>query len=224
MKVSAVTPKLLLAPAVSQRLAHWADIASGEFSCLGLADQTAAGFEISEVFLLKQSCSSAETELDQAAVAAMLAELDSAGIDVGRVRAWIHSHADFNVFWSATDVRTIEALATGDWLASLVVNKAGARLARLDVTFPVRATFDEIPVEVVSRDLGLREECERQFRERVTEVAMPTLIGAVGRPGLERRLVDEGRLSRDRFTGLDWDDLDDLLGPETGDGRLDVGL
>ena len=89
--------------------------------------------------------------MDQAAVAAMLAELDSAGIDVGRVRAWIHSHAAFNVFWSATDVRTIEALATGDWLASLVVNKAGARLARVDVTFPVRATFDEVATIAVPR-------------------------------------------------------------------------
>jgi hypothetical protein len=97
-------------------------------------------------------------------------------------------------------------------------------LGRVDVTAPVRATFDEIPVDVVSTDLGLREECERQFRERVTEVVMPKLIGTADRAPVERRLIDEGRLSRDRFTGLDWDDLDDLLGPEAGDGRLDVGL
>ena len=142
MKLSAITPRLLLTVAVQQRLSHWTELAAGEFSCLGIADQTDEGFVVSEVFLLKQSCSAAETELDQGAVSALLTDLDRAGVDVGRVRAWIHSHATFNVFWSATDARTIEALATGEWLASLVVNKAGCKLGRLDVRTPVRVTLD----------------------------------------------------------------------------------
>lgn len=224
MKVSAVTPRLLLTPDVDQRLRHWTDIAAGEFSCLGLADQTEEGFLISEVFLLKQSCSASETELDQSAVAALLAELDKAGVDVGRVRAWIHSHATFNVFWSGTDARTIEALATGEWLASLVVNKAGSKLARLDIRAPVSVTLDEVPVDTIHDDLGLRAECELQFREQVTEVLMPALIARGAPSPTERRLMLEGRIGRARHHGLDWDDLNDLLGPEMGDRRLDVGL
>lgn len=224
MKVAATTPRILLTPAVDQRVRHWIELAAGEVSCLGLADQVDRAFLISEVYLLKQSCGAAETEIEQSAVGTLLTELDAAGIDIGRVRFWFHSHGALNVFWSSTDHATVERLATGDWFVSLVMNKAGACLARLDMTRPVRVTLDDVPVDVVSEDLGLRAECERLFRERVTEVAMPVLITAADSPVVERRLMDEGRITRERFRGLDWDDLDDLLGPEVGDGRLDVGL
>lgn len=223
MKLSAVTPKLLLTPDVHERLAHWTDIAAGEFSCLGLADETGGCFRISEVFLIKQTCSSAETELDSGAVATLLAELDAAGVDIARVRAWIHSHGSLNVFWSSTDVHTIETLLTGEWIASLVVNKAGASLGRIDIARPVRATLDEIPIDVAHPELGLRAACEREFRDNVTEVVAPLMARGDGRCAAERRLVDEGRLSRTAPLGLDWDDLDDLLGPELGDRRRDVG-
>jgi hypothetical protein len=221
VKVTANTPKLVLTPEVDQRIRHWIDMAAGEVSGLGLADQLAEAFVVSEVFLLKQCCGAAETELDQAAVAALLTELDASGIDIARVRFWWHSHASFATFWSRTDDATVDRLAIGDWLACLVMNKAGARLARLDVTRPVRATLDDLPVEIAVEDLGLRGECERQFRERVTEVAA-TALTCVGPIDGERKLLGEGRLDRARPHGLDWDDFDDLLGPETGGGGFDV--
>ena len=225
MKMSCIAPTLLLSADVDQRLKHWTDIASGEVSCLGLADRTDDGFVVSEVFLLRQTCGAAETEIDQAAVAALLVDLDTAGIDIARVRFWWHSHATFATFWSGTDAHTIDTLATGEWLVSLVVNKAGSRLARLDVCSPARVTLDDIPVEVIHEDLGLRETCEREFGERVREVITPVLARRTAESAAERRLLLEGRIERDRYPGLDWDDIDDLLGPEMGgDGRVDVGL
>ena len=64
-----------------------------------------------------------------------------AGIDIARVRFWFHSHATFATFWSGTDAHTIDTLATGEWLVSLVVNKAGSRLARAPVLAGTYAVF-----------------------------------------------------------------------------------
>lgn len=226
MRTSAKPPVIWLTPAVDQRLRHWVDLASGEMSTLGLVDEVAGGFLVSEVFLPTQVCGTAETELDQSSVAKLLGELDAAGVDLSRVRLWQHSHGRMNVFWSGTDESTIRALANGSWTLSLVVNKAGDRLARLDVWQPVHVTLDDLPVMIAQEDLRLREECERLFLERVREVVAPPLLSS--RPSLGGALdlaFDEGRLDpRDPRAGLgslDWDDIDDLMDPEDqpGGGR-----
>ena len=223
MKLSASRPTLFLTPEVDQRIKHWAALATGEMSCLGSTDEVPGGFLVSKVHLLHQKCGHAETEMDHASVARLVAELDAAGEDVSRLRFWQHSHGTLSTFFSSQDEATIRSLANGEWTVALVCNKAGDRQARVDIWWPVHVTLDDLPIEVFHADLGLRTECEREFKERVTETAaLPSVTG------LTARLLAEDRgdsiSPRTHFAELDWEELDDLLDPLGPDGRgFDAG-
>lgn len=229
MKLSATTPTVWLAPEVDQRLRAWTEIAAGEFSALGMVEETDGGFVVTKIFLPKQTCGAADTELDQAAVAQLLTELDASGEDISGLRLWAHSHADFKVFWSGTDEGTVRQLANGEWTLALVVNKAGERRCRLDLWTPVHVTLDELPVSVFHEDLGLRADCERLFAERVKEVQSSllaqasTTLATLSHPGEHRQgLLDDRmdpRSAQARYPHLGWSDLDDLLDPTLDDER-----
>ncbi len=224
MKLSATRPTVFLVPEVEQRIRWWTDVARGEMSCLGIADLTPGGFLVSRVFLIHQHCGVAETEMDHAAVARLLAELDAAGEDVSRLRFWQHSHGSLKTFFSSTDEATIRSLANDDWTVSLVVNKAGDQQARVDIWHPVHVVLDELPISTHHADLGLREDCERIFRERVTEESSAaSMVPALHRGPLLGGPRDPAS-ARGRGTDLGWDDIDELLDPfGDGDGRFDVG-
>ena len=173
MKIRADHVRLFLLPEVEQRIRHYTDLANGEVSGLGTVEEFDGGFLVDKVFLPKQNCTPAGTTLDEDAVATLLMELEAAGEDSGRMRLWFHSHAHHDVFWSQTDEECIEGLANGDYILSLVTNKRGHTLARLDIFRPVRMTVDDIPVSIRSLDDQLRDACEQELVDRVTETPFP---------------------------------------------------
>jgi hypothetical protein len=146
MKITAEDIRLYLLPEVEERMRHYTNLAAGEVSGLGTVEQFDGGFLVTDLFLPKQSCSPGGTELDQESVATLLMELDDAGADAGSLRFWWHSHGSMDVFWSRTDEECIDNLANGDYVLSLVTNKKGHTLARLDIFKPVRVTVDQVPV------------------------------------------------------------------------------
>ncbi|MBM4355533.1 MAG: hypothetical protein FJ109_17380 [Deltaproteobacteria bacterium] len=173
MKLSAEQIRLYLLPEVEERIRHYTRLAAGEVSGLGTVEEFDGGFLVTDLYLPKQACTPAGTELDQEAVATLMLELDNSGKDPGGLRFWWHSHADMNTFWSKTDEQCIENLANGDYVLSLVTNKRGSMLARLDIFRPVRVTLDDIPVGVRTRDLGLLESCRKELLERVNDSPIP---------------------------------------------------
>jgi len=168
-KIRADHLRLFLLPEVEQRIRHYTDLAGGEVSGLGTVEEFDGGFLVDKVFLPKQSCTPAGTTLDEDAVATLLLELEAAGEDSGRLRFWYHSHAHHEVFWSQTDEECIEGLANGDYVLSLVTNKRGAMLARLDIFRPTRMTVDDIPISVKAIDDDLRDICQAEISDRVAE-------------------------------------------------------
>ena len=80
-------------------------------------------------------------------------------------------------------------------------------------------TLDDIPINVAHEDPLLREACEREYRERVTEVQVLSTATLPDEAQAMARLRREGRISTDRYPGLDWSDLDDLLDPTLDDDR-----
>ena len=170
-KIRADDLQLCLLPEVEERLRHYTELAGGEVSGLGTVEELDGGFLIDNVYLPKQTCTPGGTTLDDDAVATLLMELDGSGEDSGRLRFWWHSHAHHEVFWSQTDEDCIEGLANGDYVLSLVTNKRGDALARLDIFKPARVTVDRVPIAVRARDDDLRDACAADLAANLTEIA-----------------------------------------------------
>lgn len=104
---------------------------------------------IHDVAFLPQQNTAANTELDPMALADWMEDEKNEDL-LPHARVWIHSHVNFNVFWSPTDIATIEeAFCHGEWMLHLVGNKKGEFLLRFDMYKPFRVTMDGIPFEVL---------------------------------------------------------------------------
>ena len=160
---------------VLERVRHYVDIAPGEVSALGVVERVGEDLVVTDLFLPKQSCSGASTEMDPADVAKLLVDLETQGIDPKTLRLWLHSHADMNTFWSQTDAETIAGLCNDGFLLSVVTNKKGAMLARVDVFEPIPFTIDKVPVEPLLPDFGLRDQCKVEIEAKVQRAVLPAV-------------------------------------------------
>jgi hypothetical protein len=181
MKYSSPITQVWLDLAAHEKLWAWTRMAKGEVSMLGLVEDGDGGPVITDVFLMRQTCTAASTDMDQADIARLLFDLGAAGIE-GQLRAWIHSHAEMAVFWSSTDDKCIEGLGGDPYIVSLVVNHKGDVKARIDVFKPIRFVIDDVPVKLRVPDLGLEEPCRAEFMAKVTEVHSFSTLG-MGLPG-----------------------------------------
>ena len=171
MKFTTEIKRVYMDPVAHEKLWAWVRLAKGEVSMLGLVDENDGQPCITDLFLVKQTCTPASTDMDQDAVARLMVDLAAKGRS-DQLRAWVHSHGTMNVFWSNQDDETIDNLAGDPYLVSVVVNKKGEVRARVDVFKPVRVTVDEVPVEVLIPDMGLGPQCEKEFKEKVQEEAL----------------------------------------------------
>ena len=180
MKLTTEIRRVWMDPAAHEKLWAWTRMAKGEVSMLGLVDEVEGQPCIADLFLVKQTCTPASTDMDQDAVAKLMVELAAKG-QSDQLRAWVHSHGTLDVFWSTQDDSTIEDLAGDPYLVSIVVNKSGLVKARVDLFKPVRITVDDIPVEVLVPDMGLESQCEKEFKDKVIEDSLVTPM-CMGRP------------------------------------------
>jgi len=172
--------KIQVEAAAMQKLWLWTDIAQGEVSALGLVEEirdegagAISALLVTDFFLMKQVCSSAETDMDPTALAELLMQLETAEIDGRQLRCWVHSHGSMGVFWSDTDDECIVGLANGEWLLSLVVNKKRETMMRLDQFHPCHLYLSDVVwEEYYPRRDGLAEACLAEFRAKVTETSL----------------------------------------------------
>ena len=174
MKINARPPDVYVDAEAMAKIRAWTYHAKGEVSGLGLVetnieDGRLVSVEVVDVFILKQECSGSSTELDQGEIARLMCELERQGKS-DQLKLWWHSHADLGVFWSQTDDQNIERLRTGDFLLSLVVNKAWDVCARLDWFSPVEVTLDDLPVHILLPETAdLNERCRAEVEQLVSE-------------------------------------------------------
>jgi len=172
--------KIQVEAAAMQKLRLWTDIAQGEVSALGLVEEihdegtgAISALRVMDFFLVKQICSSAETNMDPTALAELLLELEVAEIDGRQLRCWAHSHSSMGVFWSETDDECIVGLANGEWLLSLVVNKKRETMMRLDQFHPCHLYLSDVVwEEYYPLADGLEEACLAEFKAKVTETSL----------------------------------------------------
>lgn len=160
--------KLYFTPKAKIKLDLYIRLSDTEVSGVGRVTLLERGsFLVDDVFILEQECSWSETALDQEALARFLEEFVAKGERPSGLRLWWHSHRDWDVFWSRRDERTIRCFNV-PWLISVVGNRRGDYLARLDVFEPAHLTRDKIPVDVYL-EADEKEACaiKRQLEQKV---------------------------------------------------------
>ena len=159
---------------VWKKIHGWCKAAKSEVSGLGLVRLTDKGMEVYDVFLPKQKCSSAYTELDDLATPRLITRLHKTKRATQDLRFWWHTHYNFGVFWSTTDDNNAREMVetNGDWLLSIVVNQAGDYRCRVDTVKPVRATLDKLTV-YISQDGPKQESRKRNFKADIRKYVRP---------------------------------------------------
>jgi hypothetical protein len=103
------------------------------------------------------------------------------GIDPRTLRLWLHSHAEMGTFWSTTDAETIAGLCNDGFVLSIVTNKKGAMLARVDLFEPIRHTIDKVAVEPLFPNFNLRDACKAEIDAKVEKAAPLVQVTGPGR-------------------------------------------
>lgn len=137
-----------IAPSVWDDIYGWCKAAKSEVSGLGIVERDGGEFVVTDAFLLDQVCGSGSTEIDTDAIAKLQFDLHKKKIPQSALRFWWHTHYNFNVFWSGTDVATMKILAgsSADWMLSMVINQKDDYKCRLDMLKPFHHCIDEIMV------------------------------------------------------------------------------
>ena len=136
------------------KLGHWVKLAGqDEVSCLGLIDEVKkegriTALLVSEIYLLDQKVSGADVELDDKAVANLMIQLATEGIDTSKLKCWIHSHSSMKTFWSSIDEECCSMLANDSYSLSIVTNLRGDLLTRIDIYNPFRVTLNKVPTQI----------------------------------------------------------------------------
>ena len=154
-----------------EQLFGWAYSTSKEISCLGSAHRDGNRFFIDKFYLLRQSGSSACTELDQDAIAELIEKLITEGRtdEAGRIKCWAHSHPNMEAFWSKVDDSTCQLLVN-DYIVSIVVGSNFAIRCRIDIAAPVPIALDNVPVIYeIPKEGMLMERYAEEVRNLVSE-------------------------------------------------------
>jgi hypothetical protein len=161
--------KLYITPEAKQKLELYTAAASGEISGLGRAYVHNDDIYVEDIYLLKQECTGSSTDLDPEAVAEFITELIAAGRAPEEIKVFWHSHDNMGCFWSGTDEKTCQSFGNG-WMVSIVVNKKGESLSRLDVYDPVHLICDKLELEVTCPPASkeFREMIEAEVKAKVS--------------------------------------------------------
>lgn len=174
------TPCLWLSREAEDRLTGYIQNAKGEISGLGTIERSGNNLIVTDVFLLKQECGPATTDLDSEAISDFLLDRVMKDQDTGNIKLWWHSHASMAVFWSTTDDKTAEGFG-GDWMVSLVGNRNGDWLCRIDLYEPFPLMIDRVLVRRLPEindvlDAEIKAEIALKVKHTVPVVRVPKRI------------------------------------------------
>jgi proteasome lid subunit RPN8/RPN11 len=168
--------KVLLTIQAYQKMRHWVNLAKGEVSGLGTVSEVKnqqgklIHYIIDDIYLLKQESSSADTVLDDSAIATFMIEMAKKKKNLSTIKLWWHSHGNLKTFWSTTDEQCIQNLANSSYMISIVTNKEKQILTRIDIYQPFHVSVNDVPTDMFYPDNGtLSEFCKKEFEQKVNE-------------------------------------------------------
>lgn len=143
-----IEPKLIIPSELYKKITFWVDESDFECSWLGTIDHDAKTntFHVVDIFLLDQENSGASTDMDPKAISKLLYDERENPFDI---RWWGHSHVKMDVFWSGTDMGTIETLSNGGWFISTVFNQKREMKTAFTMLSPLPIMLDNINTQIV---------------------------------------------------------------------------
>ena len=125
----------------------YAGVALGEISWIGEIELVGKNqIVVKDIFLIEQDTGPSKAELRDGPYADFLMSRIRAGKDLDDLKLWLHDHDKCIVCWSSKDEATIENHNRADYFVSMVTNKRGEMLARVDIFNPLRVTINNVPV------------------------------------------------------------------------------
>lgn len=147
------------------KLYHYVKFAKGEVSAIGKVRKVKGDFVVTDIHLIDQICTGASTTLNEEALMNFIYKRVIKGERIENYCLWFHSHAGMGVFWSTIDEDNISRLKTKYPLVSLLMNKRGEMIARLD-----KQGEELVQLEIVivpGNRTGLIKECKKEINKKV---------------------------------------------------------
>lgn len=163
--------KVLLTPAVKEKLRYYVEGVKGEISGLGKIEFNGDNCIIVDIRIFEQEVSAAAASLDGTSIAKFSEEMIKSGESLKGWNLWWHSHADMGVFWSGVDTGTMDENPLDmQFMLSLVTNKKHEYKARLDVYSPVHLYLDDIEVGIYFKsNKKIKDLVDKEIKEKVKE-------------------------------------------------------
>jgi proteasome lid subunit RPN8/RPN11 len=184
-------PGIFIMARAFHRLKLLLRLCPAELAGLGYVRPHPKGFLIQDVFVLPQRVTDSDAELDPEALLGFLAQFVADGGDPSSIQLWWHSHGDGEVYWSETDLETIERFP-GNRVISVVGNQKGELLCRFDLLAPRRERLENLPLVLVDETGGeaaldlktlrleIREEIRTKVKRRLPMEPLTDHEGVVG--------------------------------------------
>jgi len=172
-----MTLKIVIEDLVYQKIMYWVDKAGNfEISGLGNVIVEDGNIIVTDAILLTQENTSVETDISGEDISRAMYHLKDCP---GELKWWWHSHVDMDVFWSGTDLATIEELSSQAWFAATVFNQKREYRSAFSQIAPVKMLVDDIET-VIKRniDRNLVDLWEKEFDEKVTVKTISVITSA----------------------------------------------
>lgn len=174
------TPKVILENDVFQKIMFWVNQSDYEVSGLGMLRVEPDGIlRVVDAMLLPQKNGHTHTDIEADDVGKLLYAMRKTP---GDLRFWWHSHVNMGVFWSATDMKTIEELGQAGWFLSTVFNKKremkSAFYAGQGAALPWGNDglfLDDLETTVESYSHPMSAEWAKEYDEKVTNAVIPSV-------------------------------------------------
>lgn len=146
-------PIITIDQAVYDKIMYWIQKCDFEISGMGSVVIEDNEIRVVDACLIKQENTGTSTDIDAKALGKAEFELRHAE---GELKWWWHSHVNMGVFWSGTDMETIEELSEHGWFAATVFNKKEESRSAVALVDPVHTFVDEL--ELVLTRPGLDDD------------------------------------------------------------------
>jgi hypothetical protein len=157
------------------KLVGWVQSCPLEVSGLGFVEKKGIEFTVVKVFLLKQLCGSAYTDLESDFYGKFGTKMISENMEEWNkyqgFRFWWHSHVNMGTFWSGTDLATIERLSKSGnkeaWGMSMVMNKKNEYRLLFDHS-SIGIRLDNLDLAIIDDEHdNFMKQCKKEVDEMV---------------------------------------------------------